>query len=148
MVSCPMPLLYKPTSANIRYVADAIYQVIKLDAKSNVLMDVLGEVPNPFKGECYVASALLYQKFGGVGMVLYRKKDFTNQYHWWIKTANGETIDITGEQYLIQGRDIPSSSYDEAEKAKPMWFPSYKKRIKVLEEKLDAYMEENPMVLE
>jgi hypothetical protein len=141
-------MIYKSTAKNIAFVANAIYQIIKSSAVPNPLMDAFGETPNPFKGECYVASALLYQKFGGVGMVLYRKKDYANQYHWWIKTDEGYTIDITREQYSIEKKEVPSYSYVGAEKAKPMWFPSYKKRIKVLEEKLDAYMEENPMVLE
>jgi len=143
-----MDMTFKSTPKNVVFVANAIYQIIKSSAVPNTLMEVLGEVPNPFKGECYIASALLYQKFGGVGMVLYRKKDYANQYHWWIKTDEGYTIDITREQYSIERKEVPSNSYVGAEQAKPMWFPSYKKRIKVLEEKLDAYMEENPMVLE
>jgi hypothetical protein len=106
-------------------------------------MELLGEKPNPFKGMCYVASALLYELYGGKNMTLYRKKDYSGQYHWWIKTDDGTTIDITAEQYELEGREVPSASYDGAEIAKPMWFPSYKKRIAALRKELEAFKPSN-----
>lgn len=111
-------------------------------------MDLIGEKPNPFKGECYVASALVYTIFDGKGLTLYRKKDFENKFHWWIKTNEGVTIDITADQYLIQGQDVPSSSYENAEASKPMWFPSYKKRVAKMMDELALYINENRIQLE
>ena len=123
--------------------AALIKKVIASKGYTNPLAEMLGERPNPFKGMCYVASALLYELFDGEGMTLYRKKDYSGQYHWWIKTDDGDTIDITAEQYECEGRKAPSSSYDGAEIAKLMWFPSYKKRIAVLRQELEDYMKEN-----
>ena len=120
--------------------ASIIRNVIAERASINPLAEMLGEKPNPFKKMCYVASALLYELYDGKGMTLYRKKDDGGEYHWWIKTDAGDTIDITKEQYTIEGREVPSSSYDGAEIAKPMWFPSYKKRIAALKEELLGYL--------
>ena len=122
--------------------ASIIRTVIELRGKQNPLMAMLDEKPNPFKGMCYVASALLYELFEGKGMTLYRKKDYKDEYHWWIKTDEGDTIDITAEQYILEGKEVPSSSYDGAEIAKPMWFPSYKKRINILKDELMEYLKQ------
>lgn len=120
--------------------ASIIRNVIAEKALINPLAEMLGEKPNPFKKMCYVASALLYELYDGNGMTLYRKKDYKDEYHWWIRTDEGDTIDITAEQYIIEGKEVPSSSYDRAEIAKPMWFPSYKKRISVLKDELMEYL--------
>jgi hypothetical protein len=119
--------------------ASRIRDIISSKGKQNTLMEMLGEKPNPFKGMCYVASALLYGLYDGKNMTLYRKKDYSGQYHWWIKTDDGTTIDMTREQYEIEGKEVPSASYDGAEIAKPMWFPSYKKRIAALKTELEAF---------
>jgi len=133
----------KRTAYNLEIISSALYEIIRAKGVSNALMEAIGEKPNPFKGQCYVVSALLYDIFDGEGLELYRKKDFENQYHWWIKTLDGHTIDITGEQYEIQNQIRPSSSYDGAEKAKPMWFPSYKKRMEKLKEELKEFISKN-----
>ena len=122
--------------------AALIKKVIASKGYTNPLAEMLGERPNPFKGMCYVASALLYELFDGEGMTLYKKKDYKDDYHWWIKMDSGETIDITAEQYTLEGKEVPSSSYDGAVVAKLMWFPSYKKRIAVLRQELQEYLKD------
>ena len=133
-----------PTDKNIEIISNAIYQVIKNRAPENALSQMLDVKPNPFKQQCYVATALLYEYFNGQRMTLYKKKDLTDQYHWWIKTDADITIDITAEQYLIEGLESPSSNYEGSIKdPKLMWFPSYKKRIKKLKEELTDYIKKN-----
>jgi hypothetical protein len=121
---------------SIEFIASSIKEVIRRRGETNALMDLLGEKPNPFKGMCYVATMVLYEIFEGKGMSLYKKKDYKGEYHWWIKMDDGRTIDITAEQYTIEGKEVPSSSYNGAILSKPMWFPSYKKRILVLKNEL------------
>jgi hypothetical protein len=123
-------------SYSIDFIASSIKEVIRKRGETNALMDLLGEKPNPFKGMCYVATMVLYEIFEGKGMSLYKKKDYKGEYHWWIKMDDGRTIDITAEQYTIDGKEVPSCSYDGAILSKPMWFPSYKKRILVLKNEL------------
>lgn len=126
--------------AELENTATIITYCIQNREKPNALMVLLGEKPNPFKGMCYVASALLYQLYDGKGLTLYKKKDYSGQYHWWIRTDDGKTIDMTAEQYIIEGKEVPSLSYENAEVSKPMWFPSYKKRIEVLKKEfLEAW---------
>jgi hypothetical protein len=120
--------------------ANHIRDVINARGVVNPLMKMLGEKPNPFRNMCYVASALLYELCDGEGMTLYKKKDYKDDYHWWIKMDSGETIDITAEQYTLEGKDVPSSSYDGAVVAELMWFPSYKKRIAVLRQELEEHL--------
>jgi len=120
--------------------ADFIKEVIRAKAYVNPLAEMLGDKPNPFKGMCYVASALLYQLYDGAGMTLYKKRDNTGQFHWWIRTDDGETIDITAGQYEDFGIESPSKSYDGAVVAKLMWFPSYKRRIDLLKQDLEEYI--------
>jgi hypothetical protein len=121
---------------SIEFIVSSIKEVIRRRGETNALMDLLGEKPNPFKGMCYVATMVLYEIFEGKGMSLYKKKDYKGEYHWWIKMDDGRTIDITAEQYTIEGKEVPSSSYNGAILSKPMWFPSYKKRILVLKNEL------------
>jgi len=107
----------------------------------NELMRQLELIPNPFYGECYVASALLYEMFDGKNMQLFKKKDYKDEYHWWIKLVDtGEIIDITAEQYSIDKKPCPSADSDGAIKADLMWFPSYKTRVKKLKKELMDYI--------
>ena len=80
-----------------------IKEIIKGKLVTNALMEAIGEVANPLKGWCYVACALLYQKFDGQGMNLYKMKDNNDIFHWWIVLdASGEVIDITREQVVVK----------------------------------------------
>ena len=137
-----------PTDKNIETISNAIYQTIKNRQPENALSQMLEVEPNPFKNQCYVATALLYEWFKGQRMTLYKKKDLTNQYHWWIKTDAGKTIDITADQYLLEGLETPSSNYEGATNAELMWFPSYKKRIKKLRDELEEYLKKNKVSLD
>ena len=120
-----------------------IQEIIKGKLVTNALMEAIGEVANPLKGWCYVACALLYQKFNGEGMNLYKMKDDNDIFHWWIVLdASGEVIDITREQYEIEGLLPPyenKTSSNIIEKASLMGFNSYKKKVAALEEELQTY---------
>jgi hypothetical protein len=89
---------------------------------------------NPYEGQCYIASATL-KKFFGRALMLYRTKDHTNQYHWWVETKDGQVIDLTRKQYELIGVSVPST--DEAaifkEKQSYLSFASYKKRVAELQ---------------
>ena len=93
--------------------AALIKKVIASKGYTNPLAEMLGERPNPFKGMCYVASALLYELFDGEGMTLYRKKDYSGQYHWWIKTDDGDTIDITFDSATIESTESLDSDGEQ-----------------------------------
>lgn len=127
-------------SYGVDFIASSIKEVIREKGQSNALMDLLNEKPNPFKGMCYVASMVLYDIFEGKDMDLYKKRDYNGDYHWWIKMKDGRTIDITEDQYIIEGKEVPSTSKDGAILSKPMWFPSYKKRISVLKDELVSHL--------
>ena len=120
-----------------------IKELIKTKLVTNALMEAIGEVANPLKGYCYVACALLYQKFNGQGMNLHKIKDNNDIFHWFIVlSASGEIIDITREQYEIEGLLPPyedKSSSNIVEKASLMGFNSYKKKVAALEEELQTY---------
>ena len=89
---------------------------------------------NPYEGQCYIASATP-KKFFGRSLMLYRTKDHTNQYHWWVETKEGQVIDLTGKQYELIGAPVPS--IDEVsefkEKQSYLSFASYKKRVAELQ---------------
>jgi hypothetical protein len=119
-----------------------IRNTILMRTSPNEIMRQLELIPNPFYGECYVASALLYEMFDGKNMQLYKKKDYKYEYHWWIKLVDtGEIIDITAEQYSIDKKPCPSADTDGAIKAELMWFPSYKKRVAKLKKELLDYID-------
>ena len=88
---------------------------------------------NPYADQCYVASATL-KKFFGRALVLYRTKDHTDRYHWWVETKDGQVIDLTAKQYELIGKPVPSisSAYEKREKQYPMGFRSYRKRVEEL----------------
>ena len=119
-----------------------IRNTILMRTSPNELMRQLELIPNPFYGQCYVASALLYEMFDGKNMELWKKKDYKDEFHWWIKLVDtGEIIDITAEQYSIDKKPCPSDDTDGAVKAELMWFPSYKKRVKQLKKELLEYID-------
>jgi len=98
---------------------------------------------NPYEGQCYIASATL-KKFFGRSLSLYRTKDHTGQYHWWIETKDGKVIDLTGMQYKLRGLPVPSIGEAARFKQKQSYlsYSSYKKRVAELqalvEKKLQA----------
>ena len=105
-----------------------------IDEALNDLHQTKPRGSNPYEGQCYVASATL-KKFFGRALMLYRTKDHTNQYHWWVETKDGQVIDLTGKQYELIGVPVPST--DEAatfkEKQSYLSFDSYKKRVAELQ---------------
>jgi hypothetical protein len=125
-------------------IALAIENTIKLRQPINGLENALGIEPNPYKGECYIASALMQDIFGKEYIDLYRKKDYKNQCHWWIfdKFAN-KTIDITRKQYVIEGKPVPSNSYENAEKSSKLGFSSHKIRVEKVRKELLEYLKIN-----
>ena len=47
-------------------------------------------------------------------------------------TDSGTVIDITADQYSIEGQPIPSDDPEDAERSNLMGFPSYKKKVQKL----------------
>ena len=70
-----------PKTDELVVTASKIRDVIARRGNQNGLMVILGEQPNPFKGMCYVASALLYTLYDGSNMTLYKKKDYQGSFH-------------------------------------------------------------------
>jgi len=122
-----------PTEENIQKLAALIKELIqKKNTSSPIIAELLGTEPNSLKDWCYVASATLYQYFDGKNLTLYRKKDIADKFHWWCITDSGTVIDITADQYSIEGQPIPSDDPDDAERSNLMGFPSYKKKVQKL----------------
>jgi hypothetical protein len=48
----------------------------------NALQTLIGEDTKPFKDECIPASYLLYEVYKNMGMKLFKKRDYKNNYHW------------------------------------------------------------------
>ncbi len=118
-----------------------IRNTILMRTAPNDLMRQLDIINNPFMGECYVASALLYEMLDGKNMELWKKKDYKNEYHWWIRLIDtGEIIDITAEQYTIDKKPCPSTNTNGAVRASLMGFSSYKKRVAKLKKELMDYI--------
>lgn len=119
-------------------------------ASSKLIEEVLSkeDKPNPYKGECYIASALLYEMYNGENMHFCRKLDCYGQYHWWIYYNDGfnkRDIDITKKQYYIENVPCPSDDRQGVGIAKKMTYPSYKKRIQRLREKVETYKVTEPL---
>ena len=89
---------------------------------------------NPYYDQCYIASATL-KKFFGRALMLYRTKDHTDRYHWWIETKDGQVIDLTAKQYELIGKPVPSFGATATLKEKNSYlsFASYKKRVAELQ---------------
>jgi len=123
---------------------DVTYQ--KVIETSKIIEKVISmeSGPNPYKGECYVASALLYHLYKGQYMHFCRKLDIHGTYHWWIYYNDGIDkghIDITRKQYYIENEPCPSDNEAGIGIADRLTYKSYKKRIQALKDKVDAYME-------
>ena len=110
----------------------------------NALQTLIGEDTNPFKDECIPASYLLYEVYKNMGMKLFKKRDYKNNYHWWNKIGE-TTIDITKEQYTLEGKPVPSDDYTDATKERPMNFPSYWKRVEKLKVEMKEYIKANKL---
>jgi hypothetical protein len=112
-----------------------------IDEVLNELHQIKPRGSNPYEGQCYVASATL-KKFFERTLVLYRTKDHTNQFHWWVETKDGQVIDLTAKQYELIGAPVPSigAAAKFKQKQSYMSFASYKKRVaelqSLVEEKL------------
>lgn len=97
---------------------------------------------NPYEGQCYIASRTLKNYFGRK-LTLFRAKDHSDQYHWWVETKEGEVIDLTGKQYEAIGAPVPSISAAATVKEKHygLGYPSYKKRVAELESLVDQKLQ-------
>lgn len=105
-----------------------------IDDALNELHQTKPRGSNPYEGQCYIASATL-KKFFGRALMLYRTKDHTDQYHWWVETKDCQVIDLTGKQYELIGAPVPSISAAATFKEKKSYlsFASYKKRVAELQ---------------
>ncbi len=88
------------------------------------------DMKSPYDGMCYVASATL-KKLVGNQVRLWKTRDQNNQFHWWCETRNGETIDLTSEQYSDINIEIPSigRAAKKKESGRILSFTSYKKKV-------------------
>ena len=87
------------------------------------------KMQNPYDGMCYVASMTL-KKLVGNEVILWKTRDQNNQFHWWCETRNGETIDLTSEQYSENNIEVPSNgrAAKMKESGRILSFTSYKKK--------------------
>ena len=88
------------------------------------------DMKSPYDGMCYVASATL-KKLVGNQVRLWKTRDQNNQFHWWCETRNGETIDLTSEQYSENNIEVPSNgrAAKMKESGRILSFTSYKKKV-------------------
>ena len=139
-----------PTTENIQKAAELIRKhYYETSPSINPLQEMMGETPNPLKGKCYIASAVLYMVFDKEGMTLWRcedtaipsKKKNPQRYHWWVITDDGVRIDITEEQYSIEGRQSPATSDNPTiQKMDLLWYPSLADKVKSLTTKIKGQM--------
>lgn len=113
-----------------------------IDQALNELHQTKPRGSNPYEGQCYIASATL-KKFFGRALMLYRTKDHTDQYHWWVETKDGQVIDLTGKQYELIGAPVPSitASVSSKEKQSYLSFASYKKRVAELQSLVECKLQ-------
>jgi len=73
-------------------------------------------------------------------LTFYKTLDHANVWHWWVETHDNEIIDLTSQQYELIGAPVPSLSAaaSDKQKAKKLGFSSYRKRVAVLKEIVDA----------
>ena len=121
-----------------------LYEKVLKSAK--LIESVIGnqEGDNPYKGECYIASFILWEMYEGENMHFLRKKDFYDEWHWWVSYNDGyykEWIDITRKQYDLVNIPCPSDDRRGVGLTDKMAYTSYKKRIVKLKEKIKEYTE-------
>ena len=128
-----------PTLENIQKAASLIKEYYYETSPSiNALQSFLDETPNPLKSKCYICSATIQRIFGKENISLWRCEDeaipkgrkHPERFHWWCVTKDGETIDVTEEQYTIEGRLSPAAIDGvEKEEMNELWFPSLKDKV-------------------
>jgi hypothetical protein len=117
---------------------------------------------NAFKGKCYETVVAIYELCDGDGLSLYRTMDEEGIWHWFMvidelydkrikEGYDGDfLIDPTAYQYDIQGKVAPThkvrfgkrgEELNDAEKMKPLHFPSMKEKVKAFKTKLTDYIE-------
>ena len=88
----------------------------EIEAASSLVVAALQEfyeqgnkrTKNPYEGKSYVASVALKNLVAGK-VILWKVKDQNRQFHWWCETKNGEVVDLTSKQYLLNNIAVPSS---------------------------------------
>lgn len=111
-------------------IAGLIYKVLYGDTpETNILADMLGTKPNPLKGKCYEATCTMYKIFGSKIVELWRCPDVYGDFHWFCTNKWGDLIDITAEQYTIEGHKSPAENKNEWSKQYPLSFMSMRKRV-------------------
>jgi len=117
---------------------------------------------NTFKGKCYETVVAIYELSGGKGVSLYRTMDDEGIWHWFMveddlykkritEGYDGDfLINPTAYQYSIEGKQAPThkirfgkrgEELNNAEKMKPLHFPSMKEKVEAFKTKLIDYME-------
>ncbi|TAN25327.1 MAG: hypothetical protein EPN31_15575 [Castellaniella sp.] len=81
----------------------------------------LWEPSNPTFGFCSLASEAAYFILGGPesGFMSYATKDENNTSHWWLQNKEGEILDLTAEQFYLQGSKPP---YERGLLGRPVGF--------------------------
>jgi len=128
-----------PTLENIQKAVSLIKEYYYETSPSiNPLQSFLEETPNPLKGKCYICSATIQRIFGKENISLWRCEDeaipkskkHPQRFHWWCVTKDGVIIDVTEEQYTIEGRLSPAAIDGvEKEERNELWYPTLKDKV-------------------
>lgn len=132
------------------------------EAGCNNIGEMKSKGINTFKGKCYETVVAIYELSGGEGVSLYRTMDDEGIWHWFMveddlykkritEGYDGDfLIDPTAYQYHIEGKQAPThkirfgkrgEELNNAEKMKPLHFPSMKDKVEAFKTKLIDYME-------
>ncbi len=117
---------------------------------------------NTFKGKCYETVVAIYELCDGDGLSLYRTMDEEGVWHWFMvidelydkrikEGYDGDfLIDPTAYQYRIEDKQAPThkirfgkrgEELNNAEKMRPLHFPSMKDKVEAFKTRLTDYME-------
>jgi len=132
------------------------------EAGCNNIGEMKSKGINTFKGKCYETVVAIYELCDGEGLSLYRTLDDEGIWHYFLieddlyeKRINegyeGDfLIDPTAYQYRIEGKEAPThkirfgkkgEELKNAEKMRPLHYPSMKEKVKAFKTKLTDYIE-------
>ena len=88
----------------------------------------------PVNKTCFSAETISWSKKDSMKnyskiVELWRCPDVYGDFHWFCTNKWGDLIDITAEQYTIEGHKSPAENKNEWAKQYPLSFPGMRKRV-------------------
>lgn len=129
-------MLLEYNEENLKRVSAAIKNNLTIDLipKKMRHRNIFGNTNGTY-GHCHTVCGVLQKIFGSKIISVWRSQDDEGLYHWWAVDKDGKIIDLTADQYTLNGKVPP---YETGQKTVLLGYYRNKRKVSILLERVKA----------